>query len=60
MNTRQILENLGLSKQDVIDLVVQLTPDFTLDELEFIQMQVDMEFIYREDHNMLGDDEDDQ
>lgn len=55
MNSRTVLEQLGLTKDDAVDLCVLLMPDMTLEDLNYVQMSLESEIEYREENGLLDD-----
>lgn len=55
MQSRQILDSLGLSKKDLIDLSTQTMADWSLDDLQYLMLHIEMEINYREDMGLLDE-----
>jgi hypothetical protein len=55
MTTRTELENLGITKKDLVDLLTLSLPELTLTDLEFLIINVEYELQYRADNNILDE-----
>jgi hypothetical protein len=60
MNSRMILDTYGMDKKEAINILISILPELTLEELDEVLVNVELEFVYREEHNLLGEDEDEQ
>ena len=56
MNSRAILELYGLNHRELLNLVISLMPELSLEDLDLLLIQVEMEIQYREDNNLLDED----
>jgi len=56
MNSRAILELYGLNRRELLNLVISLMPELSLEDLDLLLIQVEMEIQYREDNNLLDED----
>ena len=57
MNSRQVLEAYGMNKLEVVNLLVHILPELSLEELDYILMNVEQEFDYREQNGLIDDGE---
>lgn len=57
MNSRTILETYGMDKTEVLNIISYILPDLTLQELTDLLIDVQSEFEFRDEHDLLGDDE---
>lgn len=57
MISRRLLENHGLNKREFINLLVQILPDFTLEELDEVYLNIALEIEYREDHDEIDEED---
>jgi len=60
MNSRQILQEVGLSQKDLVDLLIYTLPDLSLVELDYILMNVESEFDFREQAGLLDEGNEDE
>ena len=57
MNSHQVLEAYGMNKLEVVNLLVHILPELSLEELDYILMNVEQEFDYREQNGLIDDGE---
>jgi len=59
LSNQELLNQLGLTKKEVVDLVTIIISELSLIDLEYLLMNIELEIQYREDSKSLEDNDND-